>query len=102
MHTADYCPLTSMVQLDCLLQPDGSSSITPIGIEHFGSDSRCIDTNLERPLCLKFQCNAQRRKAVVSVGNEDIVCENDGDMMEIPGIPDGRLRCPRFEIICPQ
>ena len=102
MHTADYCPLTSMIQLDCSVQPDGSNKIAPMDIEYFGSDSRCIVTDLERPLCMKFECNVQRRKAVISIGGGQVLCENDGDMMEIPGIPEGRLKCPSFSIVCPQ
>ena len=105
MHTADYCPLTSRVQFDCSVDDDGSG-MSKNEIEFFGPESRCVETNLQRPLCLKFECNQQRRRLVLFVKRGDqfisITCENDGDTMTIPGLAGGTIQCPAFDMICPQ
>ena len=99
MHTADYCPLTSRIQFDCSM----GGPYEKKELEFFGQDSRCITTDLERPLCLKFECNEHIRRAVIHFDDFDsIICENEGDMMPLPGYSGGNLECPNFEAVCPQ
>jgi hypothetical protein len=82
------------------------SKITQTDMEFFGSESRCIETDLQRPMCLKFDCDTRRRKAVIYVKNgnsfDPIVCENDGDLMKIPGLQQGNVVCPSLDMVCPE
>ncbi len=101
MHTADYCPLTSKIKFDCSL--GFGSDVEMLDIEFFGAESRCIETTLQRPLCLKFECNVQSRRVVLHFGQyEPIVCENVGDFMNLPGESGGQFECPDFESVCPE
>ena len=101
MHTADYCPLTSKIQFDCAagFGPD----MQKLDIETFGQNARCLDTTLDRPICLKFECNVQQRRVVVNFDQYDsIVCNNKGDYMDLPGRSGGQFVCPDFESVCPE
>jgi hypothetical protein len=58
-----------------------------------------------RPLCLRIEC-AEYGGAVavaVSVGSdgETVVCEADGQVVDLPGSTDVKIVCPRREILCP-
>lgn len=102
MHTADYCPMTSGVEVECAMEGD-ASLVPKMDIEHFGKNSRCVETNLERPLCLKLDCNRQLRKVVMYFDQYDpIICDKDRDMVQLPGNRGGSVKCPDFESICPQ
>lgn len=115
MHTADYCPMnvipvqgTNSIQGIFEFNCENSTITTDIGAEYYGAGSRCIEGNQDRPYCMRMVCDAQRGKIVVYADNIPIVCENDGDMMDIPGagrdgVPVGaQIQCPVLNIACPE
>jgi hypothetical protein len=115
LHTADYCPMNivpiegtnsinGIFQFNC----ENETLTSDIDAEYYGESSRCIESNQDRPYCMRTVCDKQRHKIIVYANNERIICENDGDMMDIPnagtaGIPVGaKIQCPELNIVCPE
>lgn len=115
MHTADYCPMN-------VLPVRGSNSIngmfeyncknetikTNIAVEYYGQGSRCIESNVDRPLCLRTVCDQSMNKVVIYVNNMKMTCNFDGEWLNIPGSgSDGlaagaMIQCPVLNIACPE
>lgn len=82
-----------------------TSSITA---EYYGEGSRCIESSTNRPLCMQMVCDSQIQKIVIFANNDPMICQNDGDEMDIPGaglgnIPAGaKIYCPTLNVACPQ
>ena len=115
MHTADYCPMniipiegTNSVNGIFEFNCENETISSNVDVEYFGEGSRCIEGNQDRPYCMRMVCDVQREKIVVYANNNPIICENDGDFMDIPGtgtsgIPEGaKIQCPMLDIACPQ
>ena len=51
---------------------------------------------------MKAICDVQRQKIVVYANDIPIVCQNDGDLMDIPGLAGAKIKCPELNIICPE
>eukprot|EP00554_Chaetoceros_debilis_P014309 CAMPEP_0194124942 /NCGR_PEP_ID=MMETSP0150-20130528/59201_1 /TAXON_ID=122233 /ORGANISM="Chaetoceros debilis, Strain MM31A-1" /LENGTH=2931 /DNA_ID=CAMNT_0038818727 /DNA_START=94 /DNA_END=8886 /DNA_ORIENTATION=- len=112
LHVADYCPMNNMIvtgtNADKIFdfQCEDDTLQSNVDAEFFGDSSRCIETNMIRPLCMKTLCDPQKKKVVVytNIGGTStpIVCENDGDFLDIPGIADAKLQCPVLQIACPE
>ena len=112
MHTADYCPLNNMVVtgtsgLDSYaLQCEDSNLESSTKAEYFGIDSRCIITNGPRPLCMKTECNKDLNKVIIMIKDGEyfvsVICQNDGDIIDIPGMDGMTFECPPLPIICPK
>jgi len=89
---------------------ENSTLSSSAGVEFFGDGSRCIETTQSRPLCMRMVCDAQRKKVVVYANNDPIICENDGDFMDIPGaggqpsgLPAGaKIQCPILNMAYPK
>jgi len=74
--------------------------------ETFGStNSMCFNTigEIDRPLCLSMECIEVEETVTVavSVGEDVIICESDGQILDLPG-QDIQIECPRVEVLCPQ
>lgn len=115
MHTADYCPMNIMpvtgtnsrngiFEFNCA----NDTLSSDIAVEYYGAGSRCIETNQARPYCLRMVCDSTYKKVVVYVNNAQIICQNDGDFMDIPsagtqGLPsNAQIQCPILNIVCPE
>jgi hypothetical protein len=119
VYDADGVP-TGPVYMDCSLGETAPADA--YDFEWFGDvdgggggRSACFDTLGvgddvggvvdHRPLCLRIEC-AEYGGAVavaVSVGadGETVVCEADGQVVDLPGLTDVKIVCPRREILCP-
>ena len=117
LHTADYCPMHSMVttgtnakgkfEFDCS-DKELSSSVQG---ETFGATSKCFNTNLSRPVCLKMRCNAIKYAVEVVFGEEEssnervLTCPFDGAEMDL-GAPKANkvatFECPKLSSVCPE
>ena len=81
-----------------------TSSVDP---EYFGESSKCFETNLSRPICMKTICDSSEHKVKIVVeteegGTEILTCDADGDIMQIPGMPAGYIfQCPALSTVCP-
>ena len=74
--------------------------------ETFGTDdSMCLNTisEIDRPLCLSMECIEDKGTVTVSVsvGEDVITCESDGQILDLLG-QDIQVECPRVEVLCPQ
>jgi hypothetical protein len=53
-------------------------------------------------------CDADIQKIIIYANNVPIICQNDGDFMNIPGagagnVPtDAKIQCPILKIACPK
>ena len=80
------------------------SSLEP---EYFGESSKCLETNLSRPICMKTICDSSEYKVKIVAeteegGTEILTCDADGDMMQIPTLPAGSMfQCPSLSTVCP-
>lgn len=117
-YDAEYCP-TYSAPTDFTYDGNGDpigplfmecSNTAPedaYGFEIFGNDgSRCFNTigSIERPLCLSIECieSGGEITVAVSVGDgQKVTCETDGQMLDIPGLNNVQIECPRREILCP-
>lgn len=120
VYGADGVP-TGPMYVDCSLGETAPSDAYEFesfgGVDGGGGGGRsaCFDTlGVEgdgggivdrRPLCLWIEC-AEYGGAVavaVSVGadGETVVCEADGQVVDLPGLTDVKIVCPRREILCP-
>lgn len=112
MHTADYCPLNNMAvtgtnaNLSYDLSCEDDELESSVDAEFFGMNSKCIENSLSRPLCMKTECNMELNKVIIMVGEGEafipILCENSGDIMDLPGYPSETFECPPMNIICPE
>eukprot|EP00957_Ditylum_brightwellii_P149092 11352585-Ditylum_brightwellii.AAC.1 len=111
LHTADYCPMYSLIatgsranggsyEFDC----EDPTLNTNIPGETFGANSKCFNTNLNRPLCMKYRCNADQNKVqVVISGSQVVTCPYDGAMMNLDGLNvDAKFECPKLATVCPE
>jgi len=110
MHTADYCPM-NVVPLEGTNTMNGvfefncnnDTLTSDEAFEYFGDGSRCIETNMDRPLCMRMVCDTDRQKVVIFANNDRIICQNDGDFMDIPGAGSGsKVQCPMLNLACPE
>eukprot|EP00957_Ditylum_brightwellii_P015836 1192620-Ditylum_brightwellii.AAC.1 len=108
-HTADYCPMYSLIaknrggkEFDCE-DPALNAIINAAGVETFGANSKCFNTNLDRPLCMKYYCNAEQKKVQVVISDSQVViCPRDGAIMNLPWIDEyATFECPKLATICP-
>jgi hypothetical protein len=117
---ADYCPTysappdftldgngdpTGPRYMDCLVGDTAPEDA--YDFETFGNDSsRCFNTigSIVRPLCLTMECieSGGDITVAVSVGNgQTLLCETDGQILDLPGLNYAQIECPRREILCP-
>jgi hypothetical protein len=119
---AEYCPTyaaptsfvydgngvpTGPLYVDCSLGETAPGDA--YAFESFGGDgSRCFDTlggGIGRPLCLNIECaeygGVVAVAVTVGVNGETVICETDGQVVDLPGLTDVRIECPRREILCP-
>jgi len=53
---------------------------------------------------MRMVCDRVRQKVVIFANNDQIVCQNDGDFMAIPGAGSSgsKVQCPILNIACPE
>lgn len=98
---------TGPLYVDCSLGETAPGDA--YAFESFGGDgSRCFDTlggGIGRPLCLNIECaeygGVVAVAVTVGVNGETVICETDGQVVDLPGLTDVRIECPRREILCP-
>ena len=118
LYDADGVP-TGPVYVDCSLgetAPADAYAFESFGEVNGGGGgwSACFDTLGvggdgggivgRRPLCLRIECAEYGGTVAVavSVGNDEtVVCEADGQVVDLPGLTDVKIVCPRREILCP-
>jgi hypothetical protein len=79
--------------------------------ETVGISSRCFNAAFQeelegqiirRPACLQVACNATSRKIVVGSGENQTVCNHDGETISFGFPAFSYFECPRVAAICPQ
>ena len=98
---ADYCPMPFLSPSSCLAVRNSD-----IKGERYGPNSRCYETNQEYSICLDTICNKELNKLQVMIHNITITCDYDGQMHQLPTLPDDDddnivFECPRFTLTCP-
>jgi hypothetical protein len=68
--------------------------------EEFGPDSRCFLSDDNRPVCLRVQCDEEKRVIEVFIGPFVIICNTEGHRYMLPET-DRTFICPSFSSICP-
>mmetsp|Transcript_13846 Transcript_13846/g.17598 ORF Transcript_13846/g.17598 Transcript_13846/m.17598 type:complete len:837 (+) Transcript_13846:124-2634(+) len=112
METTDYCPTYSIDPISCREVATATASgllprldiplLLQQEVESTGPSSRCFNTNSVRPMCLNARCDEESHTIKVMIGEQTYTCEEDGQMMEVPGT-EGRVKfeCPRLADMCP-
>jgi hypothetical protein len=103
VYDSDGIPIGPMY-VDCETAPPEDA----ISFESFGDGSTCFDTlggGIERPLCLSIECTEYRGVVAVAVTvgdyGETVICEADGQVIDLPELTNVKIECPRIEILCP-
>ena len=68
-------------------------------MENSGKESKCFESNINRPLCLQTKCDAKFNTVKFFVQNKEYTCHQDDQTIEIAS--DVVIRCPRLASICP-
>lgn len=97
---ADYCPIV-IGNFNCRIPGCPNSDF----MEEVCEDCRCIEgtyslsKNYEviHAACHRIKCIDN--SVVIYVGDNAIMCNNTGDLLDVPGFH-GKLRCPDIEAIC--
>ena len=105
---ASSCPIpATSVGVDCTTEDD---SYQPFyDVESRGADSRCVQTSyftgaerILRPACVRTSCDAERRKVVVGEGDDEVVCDYDGQVLRLKSGSSATFECPRLASVCPE
>jgi len=103
----DYCPTYSINTATCQEVPGRLEKmvIPPLGYfasaaESSGENSRCFNTDKERPICLEAECDAKNYVLNVKVAGRDLICNSAGQKHLIPAT-DVTFECPDIKHICP-
>ena len=71
--------------------------------EYFGEDSKCYETDIGRPMCMKTLCDERSYKVKVVIDTHIMTCNNDGDWMEVMSENKKlRFQCPPIAVVCPE
>ena len=101
---ADFCPILSNSILSCQSsQPDfNETNLQPVDEEYFGKESRCINSNFGRPLCLQSFCDDDLGVIWLVIGGAEIKCSHDNQIIdiELSGQP-YQIECPKKAVFCP-
>lgn len=99
----DHCPLFSTpTGLSCLEQQSETQILgaNRLPEEMFGDNSRCYNSNYDRPLCLETVCNEDTRSVEI-VWLQNMVTCSDGMEITLPGSSEYYIQCPRLATVCP-
>ena len=69
--------------------------------ESSSENSRCFNTDKERPICLEAECDEAYNIVRVTVAGRDIFCEHTGQKHLIPET-DVTIECPDIKMMCPE
>ena len=106
---ANYCPIPTILAVDCIEGPVSSYQKLYPG-EEYGDDSRCINTKFKHPqdgyvnrgACFRTTCDQENQTLLVHVDGEDLFCEFDGQEIDFPWTATASFICPPLNSICPE
>lgn len=103
----DYCPTYSIDTVSCQEVPGRLEKLRIPQLDYFATaaesseeNSRCFNTDKERPICLEAECDASNQVLNVKVAGRDLTCETEGQKHLIPGTS-VTFECPNIRHICP-
>mmetsp|Transcript_324 Transcript_324/g.780 ORF Transcript_324/g.780 Transcript_324/m.780 type:complete len:819 (+) Transcript_324:199-2655(+) len=116
---ADFCPIfstsyaislldtTTPDDLDCTNPANNKliNSVSNLHWEQYGTDSRCFETDLGKPICYQRQCIKDENIVKVFVRDTWHTCSYDFEVIKpyesILGLLDFTFTCPRLSAVCP-
>jgi Leishmanolysin len=106
-QAADGCPIPiKALGLNCVIE-DPYTPFYPG--ESVGPQSRCIDAYSDRngnkafqPACMKVTCDADAFAIRIGEGDNEQICQQEGQELAIPGMTNAAFVCPRLATLCPE
>merc|ERR1740124_1744033 len=99
---ADFCPMYIEPLFSCqkALPQVMADKMSVFADERFGENSRCIDSNFRRPLCMEITCDDEENAVMIHLANSSKVrCSYDGQKFTIADSV--YFECPRRATVCP-
>jgi len=104
----DYCPTYTVNAVSCKEVPVKLDEMKLPILDYFATaaesdsdNSRCFNTDQERPVCLEAECDEVNHVLSVKVAGRELLCSYDGQTHLIPGTS-VTFECPKLAIICPE
>ena len=104
----DYCPTFTVNTVTCKNVPGKLEQMKLPILDYFASaaesdsdNSRCFNTDQERPVCLEASCDDINHVLNVKVAGRELLCSYDGQKHLIPDTS-VTFECPKLAIICPE
>ena len=104
----DYCPTYTVNAVTCKQVPGKLEQMKLPILDYFATagesdsdNSRCFNTDQQRPVCLEAECDEVNHVLNVKVAGRELVCSYDGQTHLIPDT-DVTFQCPKLAIICPE
>ena len=101
---ADFCPINIEPIINCLSgPPTWMTGDKLVAEESFGGESKCFNSNYDRPLCLKSYCDEELGVIWVNFGQIKFKCQYDGQKIDVNITGTNFLiECPKKAVLCPE
>jgi len=103
----DFCPTYSINPVSCQEVPGRLEKLLLPQLEYFATavessaeNSRCFNTDRDRPICLEAECDGVNQVLNVKVAGRDLTCDSDGQTHLILGT-NVTFECPNIMFMCP-
>lgn len=91
----EVCPMYIRGAINCA--DEGMEASLPG--EVYGKSSKCFQTDVGEPMCLRGACNEETQSIDVHYEDEVFTCLSDGQIIDTKkGV---RIECPRLAAVCP-
>lgn len=71
--------------------------------EYYGDESRCVNSNFSKPLCLKSYCDEDLGVIWIKIGDYEVKCEFDDQKVDVELAGETyQIECPRRAVLCPE
>jgi hypothetical protein len=104
----DYCPTYTVNAVTCKEVPGKLDQMKLPILDYFATaaesdsdNSRCFNTDQERPVCLEAECDEVNHVLSVKVAGRELLCSYDGQTHLIPGTSI-TFECPKLAVVCPE
>lgn len=104
----DYCPTYTVNAVTCKQVPGKLDQMKLPILDYFATaaesdsdNSRCFNTDQQRPVCLEAECDEINHVLNVKVAGRELLCSYEGQTHLIPDT-DVTFKCPKLAIICPE